>query len=99
MENAETQREILDLPRYVFPAAMVVFGYPTEQQKTREKPRRFDLRYIVQENGYHELSDEALKAMFAERVSARSYEEWMKAFCDRKYNSDFAREMSRSVRL
>ena len=38
MENAETQRKILDLPRYVFPAAMVVFGYPTEQQKTREKP-------------------------------------------------------------
>ena len=99
MENAETQRKILDLPRYVFPAAMVVFGYPTEQQKTREKPRRFDLRYIVQGNGYHEPSDEALKAMFAERVSARSYEEWMKAFCDRKYNSDFAREMSRSVRL
>ncbi len=46
MENAETQREILNLPRYVFPAAMVVFGYPTEQQKTREKPPRFDLRYI-----------------------------------------------------
>lgn len=99
MENAETQREILNLPRYVFPAVMVVFGYPTAQQKTREKPRRFDLRYIVQENGYHALSDEELRAMFAERTAARSFEEWLRAFCDRKYNSDFSREMSRSVRL
>ena len=27
MENIETQREILDLPEYVFPAALLVFGY------------------------------------------------------------------------
>ena len=27
----------------------------------------------------------------------RDYEAWMKAFCNRKYNSDFAKEMSRSV--
>lgn len=99
MENAETQREILNLPRYVFPAAMVVFGYPTGQQKAREKPRRFDLRYIVHEDGYHVPEDEELRAMFAERTSGRSYEDWMRAFCERKYNSGFAREMSRSVRL
>ena len=99
MENAEIQREILNLPRYVFPAAMVVFGYPTEQQQIREKPHRFDLRYIVHENSYHELNDDEVKDMFAERTSSRSFEEWMKAFCSRKYNSDFAREMSRSVRL
>ena len=37
MENAEIQRKLLSLPRYVFPAAMVVFGYPTDQQKMREK--------------------------------------------------------------
>ncbi|MCR4875710.1 MAG: nitroreductase family protein [Clostridiales bacterium] len=98
MENAEIQREILNLPRWVFPAAMTVFGYPTEQQKERQKPRRFDLKYIVQENGYHELTEDELRGMFAERTAARTYEEWMRAFCERKYNSDFAREMSRSVR-
>ena len=98
MENAETQREILNLPRYVFPAAMVVFGYPTDQQKEREKPRRFDQKYIVQENAYHELTHDELRAMFAPRTAARTYKEWMQAFCVRKYNSDFAREMSRSVR-
>ena len=98
MENAEIQREILNLPGYVFPAAMVVFGYPTAQQKEREKPRRFDQKYIVQENGYHELTEDELRDMFSERTAAQTYEAWMQAFCDRKYNSDFAREMSRSVR-
>lgn len=98
MENIEIQREILGLPRYVFPAVMLVFGYPTEQQKARKKPGRFDLKYIVSENGYRELSAEELREMFAERTGERSYEEWMNAFCERKYNSDFAREMSRSVR-
>ncbi len=98
MENAETQREILGFPRYVFPAAMVVFGYPTEQQKTREKPTRFDMRYIVQENGYHAWNDADLRDMFAERTAGRGFEEWMQAFCERKYNADFSREMSRSVR-
>ena len=98
MENIETQRKILSLPRYVFPAAMLVFGYPTEQQKTRQKPGRVDLRYIVQENTYREWTGAELRDMFAGKTGARSYEDWMRAFCARKYNSDFAREMSRSVR-
>lgn len=98
MENIETQQDILGLPKYVFPAAMVVFGYPTEQQRAREKPARFDLKYIVQENTYHELDASELREMFAERIGTKSYEDWMQTFCDRKYNADFSREMSRSVR-
>ena len=98
MENIEIQQDILGLPRYVFPTAMLVFGYPTDQQKAREKPDRFDLKYIVQENAYHELDDAELREMFADRSGSRSFEDWIKAFCDRKYNSDFSREMSRSVR-
>ena len=98
MENIERQREILALPRYVFPAAMVVFGYPTEQQRHREKPHRVPLETIVQENSYHTLDAQELRDMFAEKTSRQTYEEWMRAFCTRKYNSDFSREMSRSVR-
>ena len=99
MENIETQREILELPKYVFPAAMVVFGYPTEQQKNREKPERFDLRYVVNENGYRDLNGEELRQMFSGRAGTQGFDEWVKAFCERKYNSDFSREMQRSVRL
>ena len=98
LENMETQREILGLPRYVVPAAMVVFGYPTEQQKSRKKPERVDLQYIVQENVYHPFAADELREMFALKTSQRSFEDWMQAFCERKYNSDFSREMQRSVR-
>ena len=98
MENAEVQREILGLPAYVFPAAMVVFGYPTEQQKERPKPKRLDLGYVLQENEYHEHTGEELRRMFEDRTGHKTYDAWMRAFYERKYNSDFAKEMTRSVR-
>lgn len=97
MENCEEQREILNLPEYVFPAAMLVFGYPTEQQLERRKPERADRKHIVHENGYRTMDEAELKEMFKKNAVNRSYEDWMQAFCNRKYNSDFAREMSRSV--
>ena len=37
MENCEEQRRLLQLPEYVFPAVMLVFGWPTMQQKQRQK--------------------------------------------------------------
>lgn len=97
MENIETQREILDLPEYVFPAALLVFGYPTDQQKARTKPERADMRFIVQENRYHRLDSAQLREMLMEKATNEEYGAWMRAFCKRKYNSGFAREMSRSV--
>ena len=97
MENCEQQRALLNLPEYVFPAAMLVFGYPTQQQKNREKPRRAEMHHIVHENGYRDMAAEELEALFSIRAGQLSYEEYMKRFCDRKYNSNFSREMSRSV--
>ena len=97
MENCEEQRALLRLPKYVFPAAMLVFGYPTEQQKSRVKPRRADAVHIVHENAYREMDANELCSLFSPRADKKSYAEYMKAFCSRKYNSDFSREMSRSV--
>ena len=97
MENCQAQREILGLPDLVFPAALLVFGYPTEQQKQRPKPERVDMRFIVHENRYQTPDEARLRQMFAGRAPEGQYAEWMAAFCNRKYNSDFAREMSRSV--
>ena len=97
MENCEEHRALLGLPKYVFPAAMLVFGYPTEQQKERAKPRRADMKHIVHENSYREMDADELRELFSIRAEKKSYEDYMKAFCDRKYNSDFALEMSRSV--
>ena len=97
MENCELHREMLNLPEYVFPAAMLVFGYPTEQQLEREKPERAQMRHIVHENTYRRMDSQELCEMFTPRCGVRSYEDWMSAFCNRKYNSDFSVEMSRSV--
>lgn len=97
MENCEVQRELLKLPPTVFPAAMLVFGYPTEQQKRRPKPERVDMKHIVHENAYRCMNAEELKDMWQARAGERGYEDWMRAFCERKYNSDFSAEMTRSV--
>ena len=97
MENCEQQRALLQLPEYVFPVGMVIFGYPTEQQRNRPKPPRTDLKFVVHENGYRPLSDEELEEMWTPRSANKTYAEWMQAFCKRKYNSAFSREMTRSV--
>jgi len=97
MENCEEQRALLHLPEYVFPAAMLVFGYPTLQQKEREKPARVEMSHIVHENAYRCLDAEEMQQMWEPRTGERGYQEWMQAFCSRKYNSDFSREMTRSV--
>ena len=97
MERCERHRELLHLPPYVFPAVMLVFGYPTEQQRRREKPKRCSLEYIVHENGYGRLTDNQLQMMLKNNFDDRDFTEWIQAFCKRKYNSDFSREMSRSV--
>ena len=97
MEQCELHRKILHLSEYVFPAAMLVFGYPTAQQKERPKPKRCRLEDIVQKNYYRRREGEELRRMFEKETEYRSFEEWSQAFCERKYNSDFSSEMSRSV--
>ena len=97
MENCEIHRETLGLPRYVFPAAMLVFGYPTEQQRTRQKPVRCDLGHIVHENEYRVMDACELRDMLMRDRDPEDYDRWIQAFCKRKYNSDFSREMTRSV--
>jgi nitroreductase len=97
MENAEQQRQLLNLPEYVFPAAMLVFGYPTAEQMERPKPPRSPMEQIVHENTYRDMNAEELKQMLSVKTGLRDFEEWIVAFCNRKYNSDFAREMTRSV--
>lgn len=97
MENCEAQRELLCLPDYVFPVGMVIFGYPTQQQMSRPKPERVRMSHIVHENKYRAMDKAELEAMWTPRTGEKGYTAWMQAFCNRKYGSDFAREMTRSV--
>jgi len=102
LENCEDIRRLLALPEEVVPAAMLVIGYPTEQQKRREKPARFDGKYIVFENAYRTLSPEEHRAMYLDREArggrpGADFAAQMEAFWNRKYKSGFCREMNRSA--
>lgn len=97
MERYEEHRRLLCLPQWVFPAVMLVFGRPTRQQMDHPKPRRFALEHIVHENVYRPMDGPELRAMFENRTGGEPFDEWIAAFCERKYESGFSREMSRSV--
>jgi len=103
MENIETHRELLGLDDYVYPATMVVYGYPAKSQRERKKPQRFEKEYIVFENTYQRLSEEKHREMFCKWAGKSgkinfSFDEYVQAFCKRKYMSDFSEEMTRSAR-
>ena len=105
LENCEQHRQLLNLKEYLVPACMLVIGYPTEAQKARTKPARFDARYVVFENRFRDLSDAELEEMWERREQADGkpralgFREAVKAFCKRKYLSAFSREMSRSAKV
>ena len=94
-ENYEYHRDLLKLPQYVVPAAMLCFGYPTEQQEQRQKPPRFALEDMVCKNSYKE-ADMARMLSHQTGREDEALAEWVRRFCQRKWNSDFSREMSRS---
>lgn len=100
LENAEEMRQALCLPAHVMPACMLVFGRPTQQQKDRIKPARFREEAVVCENTYRDRTDAELREDFTLRAQGQpgfAFERYLQAFCKRKYDSDFSREMSRSA--
>lgn len=99
-ENFEIHKELLSLPQYVVPTAMLVFGYPTEQQLNRPKPGRFVVEDVVHENGYDMAKAARMDSMLMEREgkTGDEFADWVRRFCKRKWNSDFSVEMSRSCK-
>lgn len=100
LENAEAMGEALHLPAHVVPACMLVFGRPTQQQKDRKKPVRFREEAVVCENVYRDRTEAELREDFTLRgadVPEFDFDRYLQAFCKRKYDSDFSREMSRSA--
>lgn len=98
LENCEAMREALHLPPHVVPAAMLIFGRPTRQQKDRKKPARFAPEAIVCENVYRDRTEDELRADFAARAGGEyDFDAKIPPFCAFKYNSDFSKEMSRSA--
>ena len=97
-ENYEFHKELLNLPQYVVPAAMLCIGYPTAQQMSRPKPPRHAVSDLVHENGYSMEKSHAMARMLSQQQDKEGEEltDWLNRFCKRKWNSEFSREMSRS---
>ena len=106
MENYEEHKELFDLPQYVFPICLLCFGYPTRQQRERALTRRLDKRYVIFEDRYSRFGREAFEEMyreeqervFGERQEVQGVRNVGQLTYKRKFDSDFAREMNRSVR-
>ncbi len=101
MENYEIHKELLDLPDYVFPIGMLTLGHPKEPQP---QPRqRFPQETIVYNEKYQRMGPDAFEQMyhpysskmnFSEHPDAENYGQHLYF---RKFGSDFAKEMARSV--
>ena len=97
-ENYEYHKQLLNLPQYVVPAAMLCMGYPTDQQQRRPKPPRHGVERLVHENGYSlEKAGEMTEMLAIQQGKAgEELEDYIRRFCKRKWNSEFSEEMSRS---
>lgn len=87
VENAEKQRELLALPDYVFPAALLCFGYPPVDD-SRNAPPRLPLEVMVHQNRYgqkHWLNDEVGHDIMRRGLN--------------KLKMDFSVEMTRSMEV
>lgn len=102
LERGEEQARILGCPRWVVPVSVLVVGHPASAQLRRTKPGRFPLGGIVFEDGYRDLPDDELLALLGEKEGqtadvGEGLGEWLRAFCRRKWNSGFSREMTASA--
>lgn len=98
LERREDQARILGCPRHVVPAVMLVIGHPTPGQLRRVKPTRLPLEDIVFEDRYEERdADRLLEDLRPKAPASRDLADWARAFCERKWNSGFSCEMTRSA--
>jgi len=106
LENYEVHREMFDLPQYAIPICMVCFGYPSQEQRERERTERFGEEFIVFKNRYRHLGEDEFKEMYAgthERMMAGNAEMRDQPnvgirMYKRKFSAEYAVEMRRSVR-
>ncbi len=97
LEHYEDNVKLLKLPKYAVPCTMVVYGYPTQQQKDRKKPPRFTIDDMVFENHYSQ--DINVNEVFQRKLntSSEDVDRHIQMILKRKMNSEFKDEMNRSA--
>ena len=100
LEQAETHAELLGLPTYTMPVAMLCFGRP----RASRPPTPHYTKHMVHKNAYARLSPEELRQELAELGAFHSPRGFPDGIANegqnvyaRKYTADFAHEMNRSV--
>lgn len=102
MENWETHRDLLHLPDFTFPIAMLCIGYPTEQQARRPQPARLPASLIIRKNRYSMPDEGTLASLYAGEgygafVPKEGIENEGQDLYARKFSAEFSVEMRRSV--
>ena len=107
MENYEVHRDLLHLPRYVFPITLLCLGRPVRELSEKSRSTRFEPEYVVYKDAYQRLSREDFKRMYGPLESPegehRQYYQGAanigQAMYLRKTSADFSLEMVRSVKV
>jgi len=106
MENYEIHRQMFDLPDFVFPVTMLCFGPPPESYARQEPLIRFEQEFVHFKDSYRRLDGDEFTRMYAPMeetlfrgitLKNNAGNTGQHTFA-RKYDSDFSREMNRSVR-
>ena len=100
MELGEEHAELLHLPRWTFPAALLCFGRP----KTRPRRKERYEPHVVHKNAYRRLTPEELAETSAELDALHGVREvrdgvrgCVQDVYARKFTADFSAELNRSV--
>lgn len=100
VENYEQVTSLLNLSGNMMPVTMLTFGYTNKAPKLSAK---IDDKYIFHEEQYSKPSEEDIINMFAEKKLPKKfeqeYENFGQYFYKKKIDSDFSKEMNRSLKL
>jgi nitroreductase len=107
MENYEAHRDLLRLPKYAFPIALLCLGRPARELSEKSRSSRFEREFIVYKNAYRRLSSEDFKHMYAPleppagepRRYFKDSENIGQSLYLRKTSAEFSLEMIRSVKV
>ena len=100
LELGEKHAELLHLPRYTFPVAMLCFGRPKVRPHRTERYEK----HVVHKNAYRRLTAEELarglrraRRAVRRRAARDGRRDYVQDVYARKFTADFAAEMNRSV--
>ena len=102
VENYEKMKELLNLPKYINPICMLVFGYKKNENPI-PRARRFKVGDVVFENEFKEKSEETFvnKFDYLNNIEEqhKKVSQLVNATIKMKAKSEFFKEMNRSLSL